>query len=90
MTGKICRFVTISFLVLYVAALTLLAVGTFGLFGAGRDPLSGIFLMPLGVPWNLLLTNAPESWLPWIGIAAPAVNLVLIFAICRMRRRRVG
>ncbi len=90
MAGNICKFVTITFLVLYLAALTLLAVGTFGLFGAEKDPLSAIFLMPLGLPWNLMLTNAPESWLPWIGAAAPAVNLVLIFTICRMRGRRRG
>ncbi len=68
----------------------LLVIGTFGLFGAEQDPLSGAFLVPLGLPWNLILDDAPESLLPWIGIAAPALNLVLIFGICRLLNNRRG
>ena len=42
-----CRIVVWIFAVLYVAAIVLLLVGTFGLFGNEKDPLSGIFLLPL-------------------------------------------
>ncbi len=66
------------FLFLYVAATTLLVVGKFGWFGQERDPISAVFLVPLGLPWNLLtdkigLVNAGVS------LIAPAVNLGIIY-----------
>jgi len=51
--SRFCRTVPGVFLALYLIALALLLVGTLGLFGAERDPLSGVFLVPLGVPWRL-------------------------------------
>lgn len=33
-------------------------------FGAEKDPLSGVFLIPLGLPWNVMLTGAAEVFLP--------------------------
>ena len=88
MGGRVCKVMAIGFLVLYVAALALLAIGTFGLFGAEKDALAGIFLMPLGLPWNLMLDDAPDSMLPWLGTISPALNLVLILGICRVIGRR--
>lgn len=38
------------FVVLYLLALALLAIGTFGWFGQEQDPLSGVFLLPFGLP----------------------------------------
>jgi hypothetical protein len=35
---------------LSLAALALFVIGTFGLFGQKRDPSTGFFLMPLGLP----------------------------------------
>ena len=87
MGARICKFVVIAFGVFYVAALFLLAVGTFGLFGAERDPLSGVFLIPLGLPWNRLLGGLSEALLPWVGVLSPAVNLAILIAICRAVRQ---
>ncbi|MBY6014982.1 hypothetical protein KUV75_08700 [Qipengyuania gaetbuli] len=72
------KWVFIVFVVLYVVALFLLAVGTFGWFGQAQDPLSGVFLMPLGLPWNILgdkigLTGA------WLAILAPAINAAILY-----------
>lgn len=78
------------FAVLYAGALAVLLIGTFGLFGAGTDPLSGIYLMPLGLPWNLLVDAFPEPLWPWLAAAAPGVNLLLLLALCRSVRRRAG
>jgi hypothetical protein len=72
------------FVLLYVAALLLLAIGTFGWFGAERDPLAAVYLVPLGLPWTLLVGNAPEPLVPWLAIASPGLNLVLIVAMCRL------
>ncbi len=63
MTGaaKACRLVTAIFAALYVLALGLLTVGTSGLFGQPRDPLSGVFLIPLGLLWNRMIDAFPEA-----------------------------
>ncbi len=81
---SVCRWVLILFAVAYVAALAMLAIGTFGLFSQPRDPLSEIFLVPLGLPWNLFLDGVPEAWRPWLAAGAPALNLLLALA-CHLR-----
>jgi 4-amino-4-deoxy-L-arabinose transferase-like glycosyltransferase len=87
MTGS-CRWVFFGFLLLYLAALFLLAVGTFGLLGSPRGPLAGVFLMPLGLPWILLIDFAPRALHPWFAAGAPLVNLLAIRLICRARLSR--
>lgn len=86
--NRLCRLLVICFALLYLAALCLLAVGTFGLFGNERDPLAGVFLMPLGLPWNLLFDRLPDPLLPWLGAGAPLINFIVLWLICRMRRGR--
>lgn len=63
---------------LYLAALLLLAIGLFGWFGQEQDPLSAVFLMPIGLPWNLL---GDRLGIPGTAIlvAAPAINAALLF-----------
>lgn len=79
----ICKWVTRSVAVLYVAALVLFAIGTFGLFGQEQDPLAGVFLVPLGLPWNLWLDGVPDAIRPGLIIFAPALNLLLLTVLCR-------
>lgn len=79
----LCKIIVIGFGVLYLLALGLLAIGTFGLFGQEPDPLAGVFVVPLGLPWNRLAMGAPEALLPWIGALAPLVNLGILAALCR-------
>ena len=66
------------FLGCYVLAALLLLIGTFGWFGQEEDPLSSVFLLPLGLPWNLL---ASKAGLANVGVAllAPAINLVILY-----------
>lgn len=80
----LCRIATIVFLVIYMLALAVFAIGTFGLLGAGPDPLSGVYLIPLGLPWNLFVDRAPEALWPWLTAAAPALNIVIIAVACRL------
>ena len=86
--ASICNWVVRIAWVLYLVALALLLIGTFGLFGQERDPLSGVFLLPLGLPWNLLVDLAPEPAWPWLAAAAPLLNLVILMAVCRGLRRK--
>lgn len=86
-TASICKWVVRIVGVLYLVALALLLIGTFGLFGQERDPLSGIFLLPLGLPWNLFVDLAPEPAWPWLAAASPLVNLLILVGLCRALRR---
>ncbi len=79
----LCRWSLRAFAVLYVLALALYFVGTFGLFGSPSGPLAGVFLIPLGIPWHLLAELAPEPSWPWLAAAAPLVNLLILWMICR-------
>ncbi|MEQ8965626.1 MAG: hypothetical protein RID91_07365 [Azospirillaceae bacterium] len=64
-------------------------LGTTGLFGVPRDPLSGVYLVVLGLPWTAIAAPLPLGPLgPVIGVAAPGVNLAILVALCRLRHRR--
>lgn len=67
---------------LYLIALGLLAVSTFGLFGQPKDPLGAVFLLPLGLPWNLLGDRFAGSSAAF-AIAAPSINAALLFWLWR-------
>ena len=82
----ICKAITVIFALLYVTAVFLFLTGTFGWFGQERDPLSGVFLLPLGVPWVFAVDAAPEHARPWLAAAAPALNLLVLVMICRRKR----
>jgi hypothetical protein len=86
--SRICRLLVVTFTVLYAAAFGLYLVGTFGWFGSPRGPLAGVFLVPLGLPWNLWLDGMPPAMLPAAAVAAPALNLLLLWSLCRWSLRK--
>lgn len=71
------------FLALYILALVTLTIGTFGWFGQENDPLSAVFLMPLGLPWNLLADRAGLGSLAG-AVLAPGVNLAILGFLAKM------
>jgi hypothetical protein len=78
-----CKIIYWIFLTLYVGALVLFVIGNFGLFNSPSGPLAGIYLVPLGLPWNLVVDYVPEGVRPWLGAGAPIINLVILRALCR-------
>ena len=72
------KWVFIVFVVLYGVALLLMAIGTFGWFGQEKDPLSGVFLLPLGLPWNILADRIGLG-VPILAILAPAINAAILY-----------
>jgi hypothetical protein len=86
---RICRFIVRGFLLVYVAALVLFLAGTFGWFGSPQGPLAGVFLVPLGLPWNLLLDWADDPLRAVLAAAAPLLNLAILKALC-VRLHRAG
>jgi hypothetical protein len=81
---RLCRAVFVVFVVLYLLALGIFLIGTFGLFGSPSGPLAGIFLIPVGLPWNMMLDSFPEAARPWLASLAPLLNVFIIGTICRM------
>ncbi|THD82431.1 hypothetical protein E7811_15420 [Aliigemmobacter aestuarii] len=84
--AAICVWVLRAFIALYLLAGALFLIGTFGLFGQPRDPLSGIFLIPLGLPWNQFVDLAPEPAWPWLAALSPLLNIGLLATLCRWAR----
>lgn len=88
--GRICKWIVMIYQALWGLAVILLIVGTFGLFGQEEDPLSGVFLVPLGLPWVLWTDGLSESLRPFAAILAPLINIIILTALCRMMARRRG
>ncbi len=86
--SRTCRVVVIAFAALYASAFALFLIGTYGWFGSPQGPLAGIFLVPLGLPWSRWLGGLPPAVLPAAAVAAPALNLLLLWMSCRWRARK--
>jgi tellurite resistance protein TehA-like permease len=86
MLDLVCRITTIVFAILYLLALIAFMTGTFGWLGQEKDPLSGVFLLPLGLPWILLADLLSESTKPWFAALAPVFNLLALVLICKWVR----
>lgn len=66
------------FAAVYFLALMIFAIGRFGLFGAESDPLAGVFLIPLGLPWNFLADALPVVAQPAAAVLAPLINVAIL------------
>lgn len=78
----LCKWIIRIVGLLYLGALSLFLIGTFGFFGQEQDPLAGVFLMPLGLPWVLWLDTFPKPALPWLAGLAPLLNLAILSLLC--------
>lgn len=75
------------YVALYLAALALLIIGTFGLFGQEQDPLSAVFLLPLGLPWNILADRmGVEGVMPFV--LTPLLNIAIVWGLWRWAKGR--
>jgi hypothetical protein len=72
------------FLALYAIALMLYLVSVFGLFGQDRDPLGGIFLLPLGLPWNLAARWFGSASSVFVALS-PLVNVAILYWLARRK-----
>lgn len=70
------------FLGLYAAALLILMIGLYGWFGQEKDPLSAVFLIPLGLPWNILADALMGATL-LAALLSPAINAAILLWLWR-------
>lgn len=73
------------FIALYALAFALFLIGANGWLGQARDPLAGVFLIPLGLPWNLLADRLGAAGLA-AGLLSPAVNAAILFWLWKRKR----
>lgn len=66
------------FVTLYGLAVFLLLTGIFGWFGENKDPLSAAFLLPLGLPWNVLADQIGLAGVSSL-VLAPAINAGILY-----------
>ncbi len=83
----LCKAAIWVFMLLWAGATFIFMTGTFGWFEQPRDPLSGLFLLPLGLPWVLAIEFAPETARPLLAVLAPSVNLVILVGLCRKKNK---
>lgn len=86
LSARICGWAVALFAAAYAFAVAVFLIGELGLFGQDRDPLAGVFLVPLGLPWNRAIDSLPETSWPWLAAAAPLTNLGILAALCRFLR----
>ncbi len=82
MGRRFCRLTANAYLALSLAAIAILLIGTYGLFGQERDPLAAVYVVVLGMPWVRFADLAPEAARPWLALAAPLVNVAILRAFC--------
>jgi hypothetical protein len=75
------------FVVLYALAVALFLIGRYGWFGATPDPLSAVFLIPLGLPWIFAGDVLPVTLQPYFSIASPLVNLAILRGLAALAGR---
>jgi len=76
-----------GFLVLFLVALGIFFSNLMGLFGQTPDPLAGVFLLPFGLPWNLLGNGLSDPYPMIIGFGAPLVNLAILWWLWRFSKK---
>ncbi len=74
--------------ILYAVAMVVFLVGWFGLFGVTHDPLAGVFLIPLGLPWNFAADRLPVALQPYASLLAPLINLGILRGLAGLFRRK--
>ncbi|RVQ65808.1 hypothetical protein EKN06_12845 [Croceicoccus ponticola] len=63
---------------LYALAMTLFLISLFGWFGQDQDPLSAVFLLPLGLPWNIIADKIGLTGFAFTAMA-PAINAGILY-----------
>ena len=83
----LCKIAIWVFVMLWAGATFIFATGTFGWLGQTKDPLSGVFLLPLSFPWVLAIEQVPETVRPLFAVLAPFLNLAILMVLCRRFNR---
>lgn len=81
---RVFKSIAIALAIFWVLAVAVLVIGIFGLFGQEQDPLSGVFLIPIGFPWIMMLDSFPEAVRFWLAVFSPGLNVALFAILARV------
>lgn len=82
--ARVFKSIAIALAIFWVLAVAVLVIGIFGLFGQEQDPLSGVFLIPIGFPWIMMLDSFPEAARFWLAVFSPGLNVALFAILARV------
>ena len=80
----VCRLILALYLLLYLAALYIAVVGSFGLLGHEPEALASVFLVFIALPWTFL--PGPIVIPQVLRALAPLLNAWLIHRVCSKER----
>ncbi len=79
-----------AFLIAFAAALGFFASNMLGMFGQTPDALAGLYLLPFGLPWNMIGMELPDPYPLFIGLGGPIINLAILWLLWRWSEKRKG
>ncbi|HHN67591.1 MAG TPA: hypothetical protein ENK15_06095 [Thermopetrobacter sp.] len=80
----VCRLLTGAFVALWLAGVASFVVNQ-SLHNDTLDLFTALVMTPLGLPWNLypVFFGGSDTLRMVIALAAPLINLVLLWVVCR-------
>ncbi len=85
-----CRIVAALFVLLWIIGVATHFAAAAGM-GDWADVIASLVMTPLGLPWNLsalMMGDAYGARLV-VALAAPAINLLIVYGLCRLIARRL-
>lgn len=79
-----------GFLLSFLAAFGFFVSNMMGWFGQTPDALAGLYLLPFGMPWNLVGLELPDPFPLMFGLGAPLLNLAILFWLWRRSARKAS
>ena len=77
------KWVFFGFLIAFLAALAVFVSNMMGWFGQSPDALAGIYLLPFGLPWNLIGIALDDPFPIMFGLGSPLINLAILWWLWR-------
>jgi hypothetical protein len=79
-----------GFTLLFILALAVFASNMLDLFGQTPSALAGVYLLPFGLPWNLLGTELDDPFPLMFGLGGPLLNMAILWSLWRWSEKRKG
>lgn len=85
-----CKWLVAIAVVVYLMAIGIGLIGTYGWFEQEQDPLSWVFVIILGQPWVSWIGDVSDPLSRWLAAVAPLLNLILLAGVCHLIFGRRG
>lgn len=90
MARLICKWFTAALLIIYILALAIGLISSFGWFGQDRDPLAWVFVIILRLPLVTWIGGSADPMRLGLAASTPLLNPATVRLIYRLRFARSG